>query len=140
MTDPRIEPLTRARLEVDYEWFHKRPCPDYVGFSARERAECERELTSWLPAFERAGWFDANGDDLVLLCDDCVCADCGGRYGQHAPGGECSCGCDPACDRFVQDSDLVLIAEAVRPMVSSPMSEAVAHAAWHALHPSTEAL
>jgi hypothetical protein len=65
MTDPRIETLTRARLEVEYEWLHKRPCPDYVGFNARERAECERELQAWLPAFERAGWSDANSGPLI---------------------------------------------------------------------------
>lgn len=69
MTDPRTESLTRARLEVDYEWFHKQPCPDYVAFSARERAECERELTAWIPAFERAGWSDANSGDPLIDAD-----------------------------------------------------------------------
>lgn len=137
--DPRLEHLIRTRLESEYEWLHRRPCPTYVGFSASERAECVRELTAWIPVFERAGWFDANGDDLPLVCDDCVCADCGGRNSQHEPGGLCSCGCNPACDRFIQDSDLTLLAEAVEPLVSSPMSEAVAHAAWHALNPSEEA-
>lgn len=76
-----------------------------------------------------------DGDDLVLLCDDCVCADCGGPFGQHAPDGDCSCGCEPACDRFIRDSKLDQIAEAVQAMTGSPLSEAVAHAAWHALHP-----
>ncbi len=138
MTDPRMPPLMQARIALAYEWRHKEPCPSWISWSAREGAEMERELAAWLPAFQRAGWFDANGDDLLLLCDDCVCADCGGRHGQHAPDGVCSCGCDPACDRFVRDSQLALIAEAVAAMVGSPMSEAVAHAVWHALNPDTK--
>lgn len=78
-----------------------------------------------------------NADDQPLLCPSCVCADCHGREGQHAPGGLCSCGCRPACDRFQRDSQLDLLRDAVTPLLGDhPLAEAVAHRTWHALNPT----
>ncbi|MEY9876618.1 hypothetical protein ABH931_006128 [Streptacidiphilus sp. MAP12-33] len=74
-----------------------------------------------------------NGDDMALLCEDCECADCGGTYGQHAPGGVCSCGCTPPCDRFIRDEALDVVTQALMPLLSSPSAEAFAHVVWHAL-------
>lgn len=131
--DPRIARLVRARYEVDYEAWHKRPCPRWSGPPKKDQAAMEREAELWLPAFERASLMPREGDDQPVLCGACLCSDCGGPFAQHHYQGLCECGCQPACERFDKDSRLELLRATVHPLTGDLLDEAVAHAAWHAL-------
>lgn len=85
----------------------------------------------------------------VDRCPRCLCADCGGRLGQHTETG-CGCeDCEPspylpplACSlaEFKPDQRIGFIAEQLAPLLSSHLNDkaarrcrAVAHAAHHAL-------
>lgn len=131
-TDPRIPVLVRARHEVDCEAWRRQPCPSWCGPNKADRATMERQAELWIPAFERAGFMLREGDDEVLLCGSCVCADCGGPFEAHRVG-RCACGCNPMCEAFVRDSRLGAIRAAAEALTGELLAEAVAHAVWHAL-------
>ena len=137
MNDSQHPPLPDDRLAVIREGDRRRRA-DGAWMSA-----AESHVSQLLAELDRLRAENAkladilNADDQPLLCSDCWCEDCGGREGQHAVGGLCSCGCRPACDRSLRDSLLDQLTEALRPLLGDhPLADAAAHTVWHALNPA----